>query len=469
MKKIILLVIAITASIGAMNVSAQDPDLAAIAAKRNIKADSLTMMLGKVYGTQAAMNNTTSEERSALINSFVEALGIESKDEEFKEGYNVGIQYFNNAQGLKNRQGIELNRAAYAQAMLSRLEDTTVTVNLNTELQEINNEAKRLMGEVTELLKDSVNLMDNAGLINIKSDSLSQNMGRFFGAQMQNMTKQKKYNLSQMARFIEGFNNSINVDENNAPLIDGKIMATQFLNLSQNINRQLQLNMSKEIFVAALTDVLSDPKVPTADDFKAIDTQTQSYMREVQAFTKENSPEALTHRTMGKKYIENLMEKDPKFIQAPSGLVYKILEPGKGKQFVETDKIRVMYKGTHVDGNTFDQSKEPVAFAPNQVVPGFREALLMMRPGAKMIAVLPYNLAYGDRGAGGSIKPYETLIFEIETLGLEEAKPEEKGAVAAQDAKTTKSVEKVAPADNTKKTSTKKSKPASTKKAKKRK
>lgn len=468
MKKIILLVIAITASIGAINISAQDPDVAAIAAMRNVKADSLSIMLGKVYGTQAAMNAPTSEERSVLVKAFENALNVESQDEEFKEGYKLGTQFFTNAQGLKNRQGIELNRAAYAQAMLSRLEDTTITVNLNTEIKDINNEAKRLIGEVTELLKDSVNLMGNAGLINIKSDSLSQNMGRFFGAQAQNMFKQKKFDDAKRARFIEGFNNSINVDDSNQPMIDGKMLGSEVLNISQNIKRQLQLNMNQELFVGTIKDILADPKVPTAEDFKAIDTQTQSYMREVQAFTKENSPEALTHRTMGKKYIENLLEKDPKFIQAPSGLVYKILEPGKGKQFVETDKIRVMYKGTHVDGNTFDQSKEPIAFAPNQVVPGFREALLMMRPGAKMIAVLPYNLAYGDRGAGGAIKPYETLVFEIETLGLEETKPEEKGAEATPETKGT-NAEKVAPADANKKAGAKKSKSTSTKKSKKRK
>ena len=76
------------------------------------------------------------------------------------------------------------------------------------------------------------------------------------------------------------------------------------------------------------------------------------------------------------------------------------------------------------------ESKEPVSFAPNQVVPGFKEALLMMSPGAKMIAILPYNIAYGSRGAGQSIKPFETLVFEIETLGIDEG-----AAQAAQPAK----------------------------------
>ena len=154
-------------------------------------------------------------------------------------------------------------------------------------------------------------------------------------------------------------------------------------------------------------------------------------MKETQTFAKENSPEALTQKGLGKKYIESQLEKDPQFIQAPSGLVYKMLNPGNGKKFNETDKIKVMYKGTHVDGTTFDESKEPISFAPNQVVPGFKEALLMMSPGAKMIAILPYNLAYGERGAGQSIKPFETLVFEIETLGIDDSAPAAKPATQA--------------------------------------
>ena len=165
--------------------------------------------------------------------------------------------------------------------------------------------------------------------------------------------------------------------------------------------------------------LLKDYTSLTLDEFKALDAQTQNYINETRTFAQENSPEALTQKGLGQKYIENLMEKDPSYIQTPTGLVYKMIEPGKGNKFNADDKIKVMYKGTHVDGKTFDESKEPVTFAPNQVVPGFREALLMMRPGAKMIAVLPQEIAYGARGAGQEIKPFETLVFEIETLGID--------------------------------------------------
>lgn len=399
---------------------AQEPDLAMIAKMREIKADSLSLMLGKVYGTQTAMSNPTAEARQTLLNAFNEAVNLEQKDENYQEGATAAEQFFRNAEGVKRQLGITLSRKIFAQTFLTRFADTTTVKDMNSEMRNINMEAKRLMGELGELKKDS---LANVSIINLKSDSLSQNMGLFFGTQMQNVIKKKNLSDEQSTQFLEGFNSLINIDESNKPLIDGKLLASDFKNFEKNIKKQMNLKLNKEAFVNALTNELKDPKVPTMDDFKAIDNKTQAYMKETQAFVKENSPEALTQKGLGKKYIENQMEKDPNFIQAPSGLVYKILNPGNGKKFKETDKIKVMYKGTHVDGKTFDESKEPVSFAPGQVVPGFKEALLMMSPGAKMIAILPYNLAYGDRGAGGSIKPFETLVFEIETLGIDDSAP----------------------------------------------
>ena len=412
---------------------AQEPDLALIAKMREIKADSVSLMLGKVYGTQAAMTHTTDEARQTFLKAFRDAMSLDQQDEQYRDGVNTAEQFYRNAEGINRQLGVAMSRKAFAQAFLSRLIDTIATKPINDELREINMEAKRLMDEVKELKKDSVAALTQANLIDIKVDSLSQNMGHFFGAQTQNMSKSKKLSEAQMARFIDGFNSSINVDESNKPLIDGKLLASDFMNIDKSINKQMSLSLSKETFAASVASILNDPKVPTQDDFKAIDSETQKYAMATQAFAKENSPEALTQKGLGKKYIENQLEKDAEFIQAPSGLVYKILNPGKGKKFNETDKIKVMYKGTHVDGTTFDESKEPVTFAPNQVVPGFKESLLMMRPGAKMIAILPYNLAYGERGAGQSIKPFETLVFEIETIGIDDSAPAAKPAAKAGD------------------------------------
>ena len=433
MKKFFLIaVIALMAGVA----SAQDPDLEAIAAMKIVKADSLSMMLGKVFGTQAAMKHTNPLDRAKVLQAFGEELNMDQQDEQYREGNSIATEFFKVASDMKANSGIEMNSASYADAFLTRFNDTTAVTNINVEVQSINTEAKRLIDELNTMLKDSAMLAQNASLIALKSDSLSRNMGRFYGMQVNEMSKRKKITDEQRARLIEGFKKGIVIDEDNS-VIAGKTMGNDYLNFAQSIKKQLRLNLNKKVFVEAVNTILNDPKVPTADEFKALDTQAQAYMKEVQEFSQENSPEALTHRTMGAKYIENIMEKDPGYVQTPSGLVYKMLNPGNGKKFNADDKISVMYKGTHVDGKTFDESKEPIAFAPNQVVPGFREALLMMSPGAKMIAVLPYNLAYGSRGAGQSIKPYETLVFEIETLGIEgeaveavkEAEPVEKNGL----------------------------------------
>lgn len=450
----VMTIVAMTCSM-----SAQDTDVEAIAKMRNNKADSLTAMMAKVYATQAAMNHPTTEARTTLLKAFDETLNIDKQDDDYKEGNAVANEFFKVSQDMKNRNGIIMNSKEFAQALLTNLNDTTPSNNINVVAKEINIEARRLIEELTALHKDSAAATEKAPLIAIKSDSLSQNMGRFYGLQMKAMSKQKGRNEQQMARLVEGFNNSINVDDTNKPLIDGRMLGNDFLSVQQNVNKQLKLNLNKEIFVNTVMSVLNNPKIPTLDEFNSLNTKTNAYFQETQAFARETSPDALAQKGLGKRYIENLMEKDPAYIQAPSGLVYKIITPGNGKQFEANDKIKVMYKGTHVDGKTFDESKEPVTFAPSQVVPGFREALLMMRPGAKMIAVLPQDLAYGARGAGQDIKPYETLIFEIETPGLDESDNQE--TPKADNAKVEAQTK-----DNTKSTSTKAtSKKASTKKS----
>ena len=432
---------------------AQEPDLAMIAKMREIKTDSLSIMLGKVYGTQAAMKHTTAEARQSYLKAFSEAINAEQQDENYTEGVNLAEQFYRNAEGVNNKLGITMNRNAFVQTFLEHFNDTTTVLNMNDEMRKINMGAKRLMEEIGALQKDS--LASNADMIALKSDSLSCNLGRFYGTQVREVCKQKKLSEAQIARLLEGFNYGVGVDENNKPVVDGKNFANEFIGTKENAKRKLEVNYNKDLFVAAFADVLNDPAVPTEEQYKALESQFKSYAFGVESFARENSAEALTHRTMGKKYIENIMSKDPGYVQTPSGLVYKVLAPGSGKQFGVDDKIKVMYKGTHVDGTAFDESKEPIEFSPGQVVPGFREALLMMRPGAKMIAVLPQELAYGARGAGDVIKPYETLVFEIEAIGLAEEAPALEAAPAKSVAKpASKSVAKPAQSKATKPAST---------------
>ena len=105
-----------------------------------------------------------------------------------------------------------------------------------------------------------------------------------------------------------------------------------------------------------------------------------------------------------------------------SGLQYEVLEATIGQKPKATDKVRVHYEGTLIDGTVFDSSYkrgESITFGLNQVVKGWTEGLQLMSIGSKYKLYLPYHLAYGERGAGANIPPYAALIFTVELLGIE--------------------------------------------------
>ena len=106
----------------------------------------------------------------------------------------------------------------------------------------------------------------------------------------------------------------------------------------------------------------------------------------------------------------------------PSGLQYEVIEASPGQKPKATDKVKVHYEGTLIDGTVFDSSYqrgEPITFGLNQVIKGWTEGLQLMSIGSKYKLYIPYQLAYGEQGAGGSIPPYAALIFTVELLGIE--------------------------------------------------
>ena len=102
-----------------------------------------------------------------------------------------------------------------------------------------------------------------------------------------------------------------------------------------------------------------------------------------------------------------------------SGLQYEVLTAGTGEKPTATDSVLVHYKGTLLNGKQFDSSYdrgEPISFPLNRVIPGWTEGVQLMPAGSKYKFFIPYNLAYGERGAGADIPPYSALIFEVELL-----------------------------------------------------
>ena len=105
-----------------------------------------------------------------------------------------------------------------------------------------------------------------------------------------------------------------------------------------------------------------------------------------------------------------------------SGLQYKVITAGEGKSPQKSDKVTVHYRGTLIDGTEFDSSysrNQPASFGVGQVIPGWTEALQLMKEGDKWEIVIPSKLGYGERGAGAKIPPNSTLIFEVELISVD--------------------------------------------------
>lgn len=120
----------------------------------------------------------------------------------------------------------------------------------------------------------------------------------------------------------------------------------------------------------------------------------------------------------GKEFLEKAA-KEKGAIKTASGMVYQSLQEGSGAAPAATDKVKVHYRGTLVDGKEFDSSYkrgEPAEFPLNGVIKCWTEGLQMMKPGGKAKLVCPPEIAYGQRGAGALIPPDATLVFEVELL-----------------------------------------------------
>lgn len=127
-----------------------------------------------------------------------------------------------------------------------------------------------------------------------------------------------------------------------------------------------------------------------------------------------------SNKAQGEAFLDSIAKTEG-VVKTESGLCYKVITAGKGAIPTKTDKVKVNYRGTLIDGTEFDSSykrNEPMTFRADQVIAGWTEALTMMPVGSKWMLYIPQDLAYGSRDAG-TIKPFSTLIFEVELLDIE--------------------------------------------------
>ncbi len=164
-----------------------------------------------------------------------------------------------------------------------------------------------------------------------------------------------------------------------------------------------------------------DTALYNESEVKAIMEMFSQQMRMKQEIKKQQEIDSANAE--GKKFLaQNKMKTG--VITTPSGLQYKIIKPGTGNYPQETDQVKVHYEGKLLDGKVFDSSferKEPATFGLNQVIRGWTEGLQHINEGGELELYIPYDLAYGEQGAGGMIPPYATLIFKVQLIRIEKA------------------------------------------------
>ncbi len=184
------------------------------------------------------------------------------------------------------------------------------------------------------------------------------------------------------------------------------------LSIASNLQSQNLGDIDTKIFMDGFNDSLQNN--PFKVEVEAINQIITDYQ------ASQSKIENADVMANGKKFLEKNGKKEG-ITTTDSGLQYEILKEGTGAKPKATDQVTVHYVGTLIDGTKFDSSVdrgEPATFGLNQVIAGWTEGVQLMKEGARYRFVIPYKIAYGERGAPPTIPGYATLIFEVELLKI---------------------------------------------------
>ena len=224
---------------------------------------------------------------------------------------------------------------------------------------------------------------------------------------------------SKKDQFIQGFRDALTSGSAKAAYSNGYLMGFQLIDSWEGFNARIPGDsLDKQKFIDGLIAGLSG-KVDTTLTMDAINNYMQEYFANAQKIVEDQNKKA------GADFLAANKSKDG-VVELPSGLQYRIDKLGDGIKPAAEDTVVVHYKGTKLDGTVFDSSYdrgEPATFPLTGVIQGFSEGLQQVPAGSKVTLWIPGELAYGQRGSGDQIGPYELLTFEMD---LQEVRPADK-------------------------------------------
>lgn len=387
------------------------------------KADSLAYAIGlaQTQGLQDYLVGRMGVD-TAYMGKFVDGVldGVEADEKKnaYYAGTQIGQQVVNQiipgvtGELFAGKEG-ELNKKNFTEAFVAGVTEKGMKMT-PAEAQE---KAMALMTAIGE---------NNDSTVNLKAqvDTFSYAMGL---AQTQGLKNFVMYRMGvdtlYMGDFVKGLKVGIKAGD------DAKLIAFYAgVQIGQQIEGQIIPAVSREVF--GETDALINKNFFLAGFISGV-TGKGMLMHPMEAqevamtLMEELKNERFDqqfgeNKALGVAFLDSIAKVDG-VVETESGLCYKVITKGKGAIPANTDKVKVHYRGTLIDGTEFDSSysrNEPTTFRANQVIAGWTEALTMMPVGSKWMLYIPQELAYGNRDMG-TIKPFSTLVFEVELLEIE--------------------------------------------------
>ena len=387
------------------------------------KADSLAYAIGvaQTQGLKDYLVNRMDVDTvymGQFVDGVLEGVDVDAKKSAYYAGTEIGQQVVNQiipgvtGEVFAGKEG-ELNKKNFINAFIAGASEKGMKMT-----------SAEAQGKAMSLMTTIKENSDSTADLSAQIDTFSYAMGL---AQTQGLKNFIMYRMGvdtlYMANFIKGLKTGIKVGDNAK-----KSAFYAGIQIGQQVTNQIVPGISYEVFGNG--DKLINKDFFLAGFIAGV-TEKNLLMHPMEAqqvamtLMEELKNERFEqqfgdNKAQGVAFLDSIAGTEG-VVKTESGLCYKVITAGKGAVPTNTDKVKVHYRGTLIDGTEFDSSysrNEPTTFRANQVIAGWTEALTMMPVGSKWMLYIPQELAYGSRDMG-TIKPFSTLVFEVELLEIE--------------------------------------------------
>ena len=385
--------------------------------------DCMNYALGVVNGSQMKMYQLRNDSSMETVTEFIDALqrGYDGKVEQLSEAGSIGLNigYAIKAaeeNGLADNPAWSINQKVFFQGLVNALRRDTTVMDADAARNyfQVQYQSASVLNDSIEpgkVVKGKCIYKVKTIALNNQNDSINYAFGYLNGDEIARYVLL----LDSTGQLTKDFITNVNKG------LKSNVKNPQIVNMGEQIGKNIKDQEAQGL--------IGEPSLAT--DFVLI---KQGFINGLLGFTEQmdgqqageyiqttmNNIKYGTVKEDGEKFLaENALKEG--VTTTESGLQYEVIKMGKGKKPAATDRVKVHYHGTLIDGTVFDSSVdrgEPITFGLNQVIKGWTEGVQLMPVGSKFRFYIPQELAYGAQNAG-SIPPYSTLIFEVELLGIE--------------------------------------------------